>query len=78
MTATSAPEHFHFGQFFLDVTCSTITSQDLLEEINFVIVFGLNRDPSVTPDVCAGLTLRERDNSGLLALYEIDFSTDSN
>ena len=64
-------------QFFLDAACSTITSQDLLEEINFVIVFGLNRDSSATPDVCAGLTLRERDNSGLLALYEIDFSTDS-
>ena len=77
LTATSAPELFRFGQFFLDAGCSTITSQDLLEEINFVIVFGLNRDPSVTPDVCAGLTLRERDNSGLLALYEIDFSTDS-
>lgn len=76
VTGTSAPEHFRFGQFFVDAACSTIKSENMTPRLKVIIVFGLDRDPSLTPDVCSGLSLIGRDASGLLALYKVHKSTD--
>jgi len=74
VTAMSAPEHFRFGQFFVDAACSTIESGNLPPRMDYIVVFGLGRDPSLTVSVCRGLILEGRDTSGLLALYRVQRS----